>query len=142
MVNSDKKFFYETSDDYSSMVDDGLSHPMYELQYGVANASNNGLDSEGGYTHKPKSGYDGHVILAESGAWKTSDGKDLKTSLLFHELAENYYRTHKGFDYKCAHEAAIAREGLYYRNTTPGRFYGNVIYTYKGVGRPRWCQGR
>ena len=89
MVESEKKFFYETSDDYSSVMDDGLMHNMVEIERGVINASNNGRDSKGEYTHKPKAGYDGHVILAKSGSWETKRGDNLKPSLLFHELAEN-----------------------------------------------------
>ena len=140
MVESEKKFFYETSDDYSSVMEDGQTHSMVELQHGVVNASNNGRDSDGGYTHKPKAGYDGHVILAKSGSWRTKRGDNLKPSLLFHELAENYYRTDKGFDYKKAHSEAIKREGVAaYHNTSPGTFNQyKVVYIFKGAGRARW----
>ena len=141
MVKSDKKYFYETSDDFSSVMNDGRTHDMFELQHGVVNASNNGKDSEGGYTHKPKAGYDGHVILAKSGSWRTKRGDNLKSSLLFHELAENYYRTDKGFDYQNAHDEARKREGVTaYHNTSPGVFNSyNVVYTYKGIKAP-WCR--
>ena len=133
MIESDMKFLYEASDDISDSFQDGKHHDMIEKNIGVVNASNKGKDSSGGYYEKPKPGYDGHVILAKSGTWKPKEGKNLKTSLLFHELAENYYRTHFGYDYADAHMNAIQREGFHYHNQFPGIFFENeTIYIYKG----------
>ena len=95
------------------------------------------------HTHVPKQGYNGHVILAKSGIWYDNDGRFARPSVLFHELAENYYRTHFGIDYmdkkenhnNGAHSRASFREGFAYNNPDPGCFdnrskYGS--YYYKG----------
>ena len=102
---------------------------MDGIRHGTVNASNNGLDSENRITYKPKSGYDGHVILAQSGRWTDNAGNNARPSLLFHELSENYYRTEMGIKYKCtlfkkgAHQRAVEREGNYYSNPNPGEFH-------------------
>ncbi len=134
LVKSDKKFFYETSDDVlSTITTEGIKN-MSENEHGVINASNYGLDSEGKHIYQPKEGFDGQVILSKSGVWKDGEGKDLRKSVLFHELAENYYRTHNNEDYYIAHEKAILREGLYFGNKYPGCFYPSIgmSYTFKG----------
>lgn len=105
------------------------------MNNGVVNASNNGKDSDGGYTHKPKEGYDGHIILSKSGQWIDGKGRSLRRSLSFHEIAENYYRTHCGDNYKVAHEKACEREGFSFdHNPYPGRFYPaiGVQYIFNG----------
>ena len=94
LVNSKKKYYFEVSDDISSVYNDGAYHDMEEAGYGVINASNGGLDSKYTYTHTPKKGYDGHVIIARSGQWKQEDPithkvQDIRASITFHELAEN-----------------------------------------------------
>ena len=87
---------------------------LNENSYGIVNASNGGLDSQGKRIHTPKQGYDGHVVLASSGDWYGEDMLNhrisLRTSILFHELAENYNRTDKLMNYAVAHEAAKNRE--------------------------------
>ena len=127
LVTSDKKFLYESSDDASSTYKDGLIHNMASDELtmdGIVNASLYGKDSRGMYTHTPKEGYDGHVILAKSGDWKETNKKgfvtSIRKSILFHELSENYYRTHYNMDYENAHYSAIAREGFLYQRQTPG----------------------
>jgi len=49
------------------------------------------------YDYLPKIGFDGQVTLGY-GHWLTVDGKYFqpKSNIIFHELAENYYRTEKG----------------------------------------------
>jgi len=127
LVTSQKKFLYEASDDASSTYNDGLSHEMTSDEWtmdGIVNASSYGKDSRGLYTHTPKKGYDGHVILAKSGDWKETDKNGFATSIrksvLFHELAENYYRTNNNMDYKEAHNEAVAREGFVFKRNFPG----------------------
>ena len=134
LVTSQKKFLYESNDDISAVFHDEESHSMIEIGDGIINASNNGKDSNGGYTHRPAKGFDGHVILAKSGRWLDCDKKSLRRSLLFHELAENYYRTHFGLNYEEAHEKAREREGVSFGNMNPGSFYTNegVKYYYNG----------
>lgn len=84
---------------------------------GVVNASLNGLDSRNAYTHKPKVGFDGHIIIAKSGIWYETDNKgflnNIRTSIVFHELADNYYRTAEGMNYNEAHDKATRREGFF-----------------------------
>ncbi len=127
LVTSEKKFLYETSDDVSSTYNDGLSHEMASDIYtmnGIVNASRYGKDSQGSYTHTPKIGYDGQVILAKSGDWKETDirgfASSIRESVLFHELAENYYRTNGNMDYETAHYNATAREGFHFKRNNPG----------------------
>ena len=98
LVNSEKRFFFEVSDDISSVYNDGKTHDMSENRHGVINASNVGLDSKYTHSHTPKDGYDGHVIIARSGQWKQEDSRshkvqNIRASITFHELAENFYRT-------------------------------------------------
>jgi hypothetical protein len=61
----------------------------------------------------PKEGYNGQVTLGK-GYWLTIDGKNWqpKSNIIFHELAENYYRTEFGYYYansKDKNKAAHAR---------------------------------
>ena len=146
LINSTKKYYYETNDQIScEIMYDGYPTSMDGIRHGTVNASNNGLDSENRITYKPKSGYDGHVILAQSGRWTDNAGNNARPSLLFHELSENYYRTEMGIKYKCtlfkkgAHQRAVEREGNYYSNPNPGEFHlqqyfpnSKATYYYKG----------
>ncbi|MBO4306725.1 MAG: RHS repeat-associated core domain-containing protein, partial [Bacteroidales bacterium] len=134
MVYSDKLFFYESNDDISSVFRDEEKHDMSENELGVINASKYGKDSNHGYTHVPKEGFDGHVILARSGEWLDGNNNSLRISLLFHELSENYYRTHCGMDYEDAHHNARMRESVSFGNNNPGYFYKclGVRYIYNG----------
>ena len=146
LVDSKKKFLYEASDEITCSVNTkGYPTHMDDNITGIVNASNNGVDSKRKHIYTPKFGYDGHVILALSGSWTDNNGNDARTSLLFHELAENYYRTDGGISYDDsffnygAHNLAIYREGTYYGNPNPGvlnkqQYYPNskASYTYKG----------
>jgi len=146
MVNSSKKYMYESSDEINcGGIMDGFAQSMDDNRIGTVNASNNGLDSYGQHSYMPRNGYDGHVILAASGVWRDDKGNDARTSVLFHELAENFYRTDHGRTYHGslirtgAHEMAIRREGHAYGNPSPGVFHlqkytrsSKASYTYKG----------
>ena len=130
LINSNKKYYYETNDQIScEIMYDGYATSMDDIRHGTVNASNNGLDSKDQITYKPKHGYDGHIILAQSGAWTDNAGNNARPSLLFHELSENYYRTDKGMNYNStyfsigAHLKAVKREGNYYNNPNPGEFH-------------------
>ena len=91
---------------------------------GVVNASSKGKDSNGKNTIQPKEGFDGQLSITLYGSWNTNGGKS-RQSVLFHELAENYYRS-SGIDYDSkngkpgAHELASRREGGYFGNNEPG----------------------
>jgi RHS repeat-associated protein len=133
LVNSDKKFLFEISDVALINSEAGNKAGLFIVNnsdLGVINASNYGKDSDDSNTHRPRDGYDGHVVIAQSGVWQDRSGKSNKRSLIFHELAENYYRTHYGYDYngnntnsnQGAHYRATRREGGAYMNSTPGHF--------------------
>ena len=142
MVVAEEKMLYECSDEY--IDENGTTHNMIEQPDGIVNASNNGTDSKGAYTHTPAQGFDGHVVLAKSGRWERKQGDNWvnnKTSLLYHELDENYYRTVCGNDYKAAHDFAKTDEGLHYGNYYPGTFFSQGDrnrYSYKGM-QATWC---
>lgn len=148
LVSSDKKVFYETVDGQTSATaEDGYSTNMDDIRSGVINASNNGLDSRNGLNHHPKAGFDGYVALAKSGEWYDNGGNSCRTSLLFHELCENYFRTDMGIPYndvknetgqmvKGAHRRACNMEGSTYGNPNPGTFsfgaLSKAAFFYKG----------
>ena len=145
LVSSNKKYFYESSDDATSVYNDGKNHSMYDEHKGIINASNGGLDSRNTYTHTPKTGFDGHVILAKSGKWLRSDdngfAQDIRRPILFHELAENYFRTDKSQNYELAHNSAQKMEGFSMRNHFPGEVprathdHPNQGYYFAGTHR-------
>ncbi len=125
---SSKKFLYEANDNITcSEIMEGYAKSMDDNRLGIVNASNNGKDASGGYAYLPAMGFDGHVIFAYSGEWTDYNGNNAKSSFLFHELAENYYKTDKGFDYYSsfsnigAHKTAIKRERGFYGNPYPGK---------------------
>ena len=147
LVSSSKKYLYEARDEIKcGSLEEGYATSMDDNDHGIVNASNNGRDSHNGHKYMPRDGYDGQVILAASGAWTDDNGNDARTSVLFHELAENFYRTDRGYKYsgdmlgKCsAHKTAIQREGTRYNNPNPGSFHrqqyhpwSRASYTYKG----------
>ena len=145
LVSSDKKYFYESSDDATSVYNDGMSHSMANEHKGIINASNGGLDSRNAYTHTPKSGFDGHIILAKSGKWLRTDdngfNQDLRRPILFHELAENYFRTDGLQNYELAHKSAKRLEGFSMHNHSPGEIpratynHPNQGYYFGGIHR-------
>ena len=131
MCDSDKKFLFETSD-YAFILDENWNNqcgPFFsQYSKGIVNASNFGADCFGAHKDRPIQGYDGQVILSKSGTWEDISGKEIRESVIFHELAENYYRTHYNYSYhgnilglKSAHSAAILLELNYFKNPQPGR---------------------
>jgi hypothetical protein len=61
-------------------------------------------------------GFDGAVGIFSgfSSIAKSDSGKPISMAmLLFHEMAENYYRTEKAMQYKQSHQQAINEENLY-----------------------------
>ena len=156
MIESDKKMLYEASDVGLCLDRDGKREgmPMSLAFEGILNLSNFGKDSENGYTNRPREGYDGQVTISISGQYNDKNGNNLRISTVFHELAENYERTHNGCDYKPnksnggfgAHYRAAQREGTWFGNSTSGVVenytmnrmsgfkriaIGNIIESYK-----------
>lgn len=101
---------------------------------GIVNASNNGKDSEGKNEIRPKSGYDGQVVLNPFFFTDELDDNNKfvpkpKHTLVFHELAENFERTTNNIDYqdkgktRGAHNLALDRESKWSKRfsaTEPG----------------------
>ena len=124
LVNSDKKFLYATAE-FETFGNSNTVLAIGMDNNGIINASNNGKDSRGENTYLPQNGYDGQLAISIYGSWKNADGGDAKRSVLFHELAENYYRAN-GINYNPskenigAHNMAARLEGHYYGNSQPG----------------------
>ena len=67
---------------------------------GCINASNGGLDSEGKNTHLPIEGFDGQVVISKAGVfYYNANFPDRRKNVVFHELAENYFRTDCGLNF-------------------------------------------
>ncbi len=80
---------------------------------------------DGGIHTLPANGYDGSVQISPGTYFTKASGSDVhievpRASLVFHELTENYYRTHSKMTYPKAHEKAIGNEPSRYRNPAPG----------------------
>ena len=146
--DSEKKFKFQSVDKIDAINNDGQpSIAFMGLDHGVINASNNGKDSEGKNTHTSASGYDGEVIIAESGKWmeQSSNGTEIeksRASIVFHELTENYERTNNGVNYFGnkqhpfgAHSLAIKAENQWHgKSNTPGEIT-DFVHPDKGMSR-------
>ncbi|HMQ97297.1 MAG TPA: hypothetical protein PKC42_04330, partial [Candidatus Nanoperiomorbaceae bacterium] len=132
LVSSEKKFLYGATD--FALIRDGegakAGIPMYTIDSGVINASEGGKDSAGGHTHRPQAGYDGQVVIHPDANYQEQDAsgaviKKSRAATVFHELAENYQRTHHGIDYQGAsgaHNLAIQRENKWWgKSNMPGK---------------------
>lgn len=124
LINSPKKFLYDASD--ISIYNTGVNYNIYQTaktptEHYLLVASDNGRDSKGGFYYKPSPGYNGTVVIHPSAEFYELDVfgariKKSRASIVFHELAECYERTHLGNDYqsgffrKGAHEKAQDRE--------------------------------
>jgi RHS repeat-associated protein len=133
MVESDKKFYFESSN--VALLRDGgggKATPIINVGFfnGVINASLFGKDANKIHTYLPREGYDGQVVVAIHGEWIDNSNVSNRKSLIFHELAENYYRTHYGYDYHPnksnkgfgAHDRASWLEGSAFNNPAQGSF--------------------
>ncbi len=124
MVNSTKKMLYSTAD-YEVFGNMRIPISVGQDFNGVINASSNGKDGNYAHTYLPREGYDGQLSLSLYGRWLDSSGNSARKSVLFHELAENLYRS-RGIDYHPvgnslgAHQLAINLEGSRYGNNNPG----------------------
>ena len=101
MVNSDKRYYYETSDVALCRNEEGKRDFMCLTDpwtLGVLNASTGGLDSKGKHTHLPIEGFDGQVVITKTGSFHYGPW-NRRRNIVFHELAENYLRTDVGMNY-------------------------------------------
>jgi RHS repeat-associated protein len=131
LVSSNKKILYEASDVVLIRDEEGnkLTGLTYSLPYNIVNASEGGKDAIGGRNYRPKEGYQGQVIIHPDAQFEefNSSGtviKKSRSSIVFHELEENYQRTHNGVDYNGksgAHNLAKTREGKWHgKSYKPG----------------------
>jgi RHS repeat-associated protein len=131
MVAAEEKYLYEVGDIAYIRNSEGNNQAyLISIQdnNGIVNASDGGFDSNGGLYHLPSEGYNGQVSMAFSGSWTNANGGDAKRSVIFHELAENYFRTSKCLDFHGnktnnkfgAHYRAARWEGNAFGNPTPG----------------------
>ena len=101
MANSDKKFYYETSDVALCRDKDGNRKTVSlisEQSLGCLNASVGGLDSQGEHTFLPIEGFDGQVVITKTGSFHYGL-QNRRRNIVYHELAENYLRTDQGLNY-------------------------------------------
>lgn len=95
------KIFYETSD--VALYRDENGERKYEnLLYnrGCINASNGGLDSKEKHKYRPIDGFDGQVVISKAGVFYYEEiFPNRRKNVVFHELAENYFRTDRGLNF-------------------------------------------
>jgi RHS repeat-associated protein len=130
MVSAEEKYLFEVGDVAYMKNSEGQmqAYRIYSDRNGIMNASDGGTDSNNSFTHLPSDGYNGQVSMAMSGSWVNGNGKDMIKSVIFHELAENYFRTSECIDYRGnksnggfgAHYRAAQWEGNHFGNSSPG----------------------
>ena len=131
MVNSDYKYYFETSDEAFICDESGARCTRLtacDLNKGVTNASRYGTDSNGGYRDLPMAGFDGQVVIAKSGRF-TLYGKDVRKNIVFHELEENYLRTDKKMNYQGGVGIGAHRTAARIENNAWRDFAGQGDYT-------------
>jgi RHS repeat-associated protein len=131
MVNAEENYLYEVGD-VAYMKNSTGKNQAFLISIldrnGVMNASDGGCDSRGQLSLLPSDGYNGQVSMSASGSWVDNEGKDARNSVIFHELAENYFRTTEKLDYQGnkrnggfgAHYRSGQWEGNSYGNSKPG----------------------
>jgi YD repeat-containing protein len=131
LIRSDKSFLYEATPlilirDQTGAKVNGFT---FLMRLSIVNASNYGQDSTGGHNHRPRDGFDGQVIISPNATFEETDASGAlitkpRATLIFHELAENYERTHNNVNYigtNGAHELAKKRELKWdKKSNTPG----------------------
>jgi hypothetical protein len=124
LVNAKENILYEATDIVLHKKEDGSkAHSVMGFGFtndGVANMSNFGADSGGEHFMRPRDGYDGQVSIAKNAEFSEWNGSNhvqkQRSTVVFHELAENYLRTHFKISYhpynNCvgAHNGAVLRE--------------------------------
>ncbi len=132
LVSSNQEFLYEASDILLARDQSGnkARQEMFRDPNGVVNASDNGNDSSGGLTIRPRAGYNGQVVIAPNVSHYELDAggnevRKSRSSIVFHELGENYERTHNGVNFHGnpgAHQLSINREARFHRKSNmPGQ---------------------
>lgn len=135
LISSEQNFLFESSDVFLGKDEAGnkIGIEMWRDNNGVVNASEGGCDSAGGLTFRPKDGYSGQVVIANNVSFEEVDSNGYqvnkpRSSVVFHELAENYERTQNNINYSGtngAHAKAITREKNWSgKSSSPGAFSG------------------
>jgi len=130
LVTSGKKILYEALDYALLRNATGKKMTlMFTLPANIINASTRGKDAANGHRDLPKEGYQGQVVIHPKVEFEENDQtgtsvKKTRASIVFHELAENYERTHNNIDYKGtkgAHNRAKSREARWHgKSEDPG----------------------
>jgi hypothetical protein len=139
IVDAKEKMLYEA--DFVALITndkgDKVQNPLLK-GHGITNASNGGTDSNGGHRDRPKAGFDGQVVINPTAQFEEDDGYNnsipkARNTVVFHELAENYERTHNKVNYNGlngAHELAKRRESAWNRGSNkPGDLSAQPILT-------------
>jgi len=151
MVNAGENYLYEASEIalVRNEAGDRTGVAMFMDNNGIVNASNGGLDANGAHTFRPAEGYDGHLVISSQGSWSevNSSGATVaksRSSIVFHEMAENHERTTNGINYhgsgfkRGAHDLAVSQERSWHgKSLTPGGIAPNGYsnpYTMKTHG--------
>jgi hypothetical protein len=138
LISSDKDFLYEASPLVLIRDDAGnkTTGYTYRTGHGIVNASNFGQDSNGGHQHRPRFGFDGQVIIGPKVKYEEADATGNiitkpRAAIVFHELVENYQRTHNNINYNGlngAHELAKTKERLWnQKSNMPGELTGLIL---------------
>lgn len=136
LITSNKRFLYEATPLVLIKSENGNKTGGFtqSLAHAIVNASNYGQDSNGAHTHRPRDGFDGQVIISPNASFEEVDSNQnlvskTRASVIFHELCENYERTHNNVNYsgaKGAHQLAKDREGKWHnKSNTPGELGAN-----------------
>ncbi len=131
MVNSDYKYYFETSDDAFLCNQSGkrtCERIATEKFRGVVNASVYGLDYFGEHRYLPMEGFEGQVVIAKSGQFTLYE-ENVRKNVVFHELEENFLRTDKRMDYQGGYGVGAHRTAARIENNAWGNFAGQGDYT-------------
>ena len=142
MVNSDYNYYFETSDEafFCDKLGNRVSNLICNEYYkGVINASRHGFDCSGSYMYLPMDGFDGQVVIAESGSF-TLNGQDVRKNIVFHELEENYLKTDKNMNYYGRNGIGAHRTAARIENYAWGNFAGQCIYSIPKNPQPKPTQ--
>lgn len=154
LINSKKKYLYEAVNYATFRTEEGnlFSYDLTSFNDPIINMSDNGRDSEGRYIFLPIEDYNGQVIFSPNfifyevgtfvkvGWISLGDQNKIKdrNSIVFHEIAEMYYRTELGIDYQTnsiqpgAHYLANKLEDTFWnRSNEPGRARSEVKSSLK-----------
>src|SRR5690625_1819381 len=133
VISSDKKMLYEASELFIGYINIEEKEKIIKFMYlddnAVVNASSFGKDSRNKNIYLPKDGYDGQVTIAPNVVFYELGKnerivKKPRASIVFHELSENYERTHNKLNYKSAREVSNKREENFeFKSHTPGSIF-------------------